>query len=112
MAFKDRLKELRTNKGLTQDDLAHRLDIPSSTIRRYETDESSMPKHDRLEKIADFFGCTVDYLLERDASNVVKETKEHYGLSDIDKKVLEEFRKLDPKDQEYLVDLMKRIQKK
>lgn len=108
MPFKDRLKELRISRGLTQDDLASRLDIPSSTVRRYETDEKSMPKHERLEKIADFFGCTVDYLLGRNDEDSVNEV----NLNPVDRQILEEFRKLDPKDQEYMIDLIKRIQKK
>ena len=109
MAFKDRLKELRINKGLTQDDLAARLDIPSSTVRRYETDDSSMPKHERLEKIADFFGCTVDYLLGRDELDGVPAEK---ILSAEDMEILKEFRKLEKEDKDYMINLIKRIQKK
>lgn len=35
--FKDRLKELRKTKNLSQDQLAEALDIPSSSLRRYES---------------------------------------------------------------------------
>jgi DNA-binding XRE family transcriptional regulator len=37
MAFKDRLKQLRHERGITQDMLADAIDVPPSTIRRYES---------------------------------------------------------------------------
>lgn len=65
MAFKDRLKSLRNERGITQEDLANALDMPASTIRRYESSDEGMPKSERIQLIANYFGCTVDYLLER-----------------------------------------------
>ena len=65
MAFKDRLKLLRSQRGITQEDLATALDMPASSIRRYESSDEGMPKNERLQALADYFGCTVDYLLER-----------------------------------------------
>lgn len=65
MKFNERLKKLRTDKGLTQEELANALDIPSSTIRRLETDSEGLPRRERLEAIADFFGVTIDYLIGR-----------------------------------------------
>ncbi|MED4581832.1 helix-turn-helix transcriptional regulator [Brevibacillus choshinensis] len=65
MGFKERLKELRTKKGLTQEALAASLDIPESTIRRLESSDEGLPRRERLEKIADFFDVQIDYLLGR-----------------------------------------------
>lgn len=65
VAFKDRLKSLRSERGITQEDLAQALGLPSSTIRRYESSEEGMPKNERLQMLANFFNCSVDYLLER-----------------------------------------------
>lgn len=65
MAFKDRLKSLRNERGITQEDLANALDLPASTIRRYESSDEGMPKSERINLIANYFDCTVDYLLER-----------------------------------------------
>lgn len=76
LAFKDRLKTLRTERGLTQEDLANALGLPSSTIRRYESSDEGMPKHERLQLIADFFKCTVDYLLERTDERYQENEKE------------------------------------
>ncbi len=65
MGLKDRLKELRSRKGITQEALASALDIPESTVRRYESSDDNTPRRERLEKIADYFGVSVDYLLGR-----------------------------------------------
>lgn len=62
--FKHRLKELRKTKNLSQDQLAEALDIPSSSLRRYET-RGELPKRERLELIADYFSVSMDYLLGR-----------------------------------------------
>ncbi len=62
--FKRRLKELRKDKKLSQDQLSDLLSIPSSSIRRYET-SGELPKRERLEQIADFFMVSIDYLLGR-----------------------------------------------
>nr|WP_063828978.1 helix-turn-helix transcriptional regulator [Paenibacillus sp. FSL R7-269] len=60
--FNDRLKELRIERSLTQDQLAIKLDIPSATIRRLEA-SNSIPRRDRLILLANFFNVSTDYLL-------------------------------------------------
>lgn len=69
MEFKDILKGLRYKKGITQEQLADALNIPASTIRRYESTEDSLPHKDRLKTIADYFGVSVDHLLGRESEN-------------------------------------------
>lgn len=60
--FKDRLKELRLERGLTQEQLAERMDIPASSIRRLEASDS-LPRRERLLSISAFFGESIDYLM-------------------------------------------------
>lgn len=60
--FNDRLKELRNERSLTQEQLANKLDIPSATIRRLEV-SNSIPRRDRLVLLANFFNVSTDYLL-------------------------------------------------
>ncbi len=59
-----RLKELRTQKGISQLKLALALNTNQNTISRYETGERE-PGINELIKIADYFNVSVDYLLER-----------------------------------------------
>ena len=59
-----RLKELRKKKRITQLKLAMDLGLNQNTISRYETGEHEAD-YATLIKIADYFGVSVDYLLER-----------------------------------------------
>ena len=64
MNFSERLKQLRTNKKLTQRELAKLLNLSNGSIAMYETGKRK-PDFNILEKIADFFNVSVDYLLGR-----------------------------------------------
>lgn len=67
-----RLKELRTQKGISQLKLALALNTNQNTISRYETGERE-PGINELIKIADYFNVSIDYLLERtDNPNIQK----------------------------------------
>lgn len=65
MDFKDRLKELRKAKGLSQVTLADRLGLSKSTIGAYETGDIT-PSVDALNTIADFFNVDINYLLGKE----------------------------------------------
>ena len=54
----------RSRVDMTQEQLAERLGVASSAIRRWEDGTTSpAPKH--LLAMSDLFGCTTDYLLGR-----------------------------------------------
>lgn len=59
-----RLKELREEKGLTQQQLGELVNLSQQTIGHYEVGRAK-PDPDTLEKFADLFFCSVDYLLGR-----------------------------------------------
>ncbi len=59
-----RLKELRVQRGISQVRLAMELSLNQNSISRYETGEREAD-HKTLVAIADYFGVSVDYLLER-----------------------------------------------
>ncbi len=59
-----RLRILRTSKELTQGELGNALNVTKATISQYEN-EIRKPDSNMLNKIADFFNVTVDYLLGR-----------------------------------------------
>lgn len=61
MELKDRLKELRTMKGLSQVALAEALGVSKSIIGAYETGDRK-PSYEILEELADFFNVSMDYL--------------------------------------------------
>ena len=59
-----RLKELRENKGISQLKLAMDLGMNQNSISRYETYKREAD-YATLIKFADYFGVSIDYLLER-----------------------------------------------
>lgn len=60
--FSTRLRQLRTDKRLTQSDVARRVGVTRSMISSYETD-IRLPSYDILLSLARLFGVTTDYLL-------------------------------------------------
>ena len=65
--FRDRLKELRKAFGVSQEELASIIGVERSSIGKYESPKSNiMPSYDVLARLADYFGVSIDYLLERD----------------------------------------------
>lgn len=64
MDFKSQLKKLRNDKDLTQTELGKILNLSKQAISSYENGVS-FPPQDILNKIADYFKVTVDYLLGR-----------------------------------------------
>ena len=65
-----RIREARTKKGLTQQDLAKILNVKQNTISNWES-ERSTPNKDSLLKMAEVLEVSVDYLLggDTDAQN-------------------------------------------
>ncbi|MPN12786.1 HTH-type transcriptional regulator Xre [bioreactor metagenome] len=61
-SFSERLKELRLEKRLTQEELAEKFYLNKSSISRYERGQQ-VPELELLKKIADFFGVGTDFLL-------------------------------------------------
>ncbi len=58
-----RLKELREDRDITQSKLAEILHIRQNTYSQYENGDRSIPI-EALIALADFYGTSVDYLLE------------------------------------------------
>lgn len=58
----ERFKELRSNSGFTQKQLAEYLDVDQSYISKCEKNERHFSA-DILEKAAALFGCTMDYFV-------------------------------------------------
>jgi transcriptional regulator with XRE-family HTH domain len=65
MEFKERLYELRTQRGLTQEKLAESLYVSRTAISKWESGRG-YPSIDSLKAIARFFSITIDELLSEE----------------------------------------------
>ena len=61
-----RLKELRVRDGVSQQVLADEMMVSRSAVAMWE--RGTEPSNEMLQKLADYFGVSVDYLLGRDES--------------------------------------------
>ena len=76
MDFGNKLKELRTQNGLTQQQLANQLGVTKSVVSFYERQERT-PSPDILRKLAAVFHVSSDFLLGID-------TVKRLDISDLD----------------------------
>ncbi|MEY8385915.1 helix-turn-helix domain-containing protein [Oscillospiraceae bacterium 38-13] len=62
--FGQRLRELRKQRGISQNELSKHVGVSKSSVNMYERGERE-PSFETLEAIADFFNVNMDYLLGR-----------------------------------------------
>ena len=70
--FHERLKVLRSDRGLSQSEFAKYIKVSKSSVNMYERGERE-PGLETLERIADYFNVDMDYLLGK--SDVVSKTQ-------------------------------------
>ena len=99
-----KIQELRTTAGLTQRALAEKIGVKNYTVANWEQNRTEPSLKDLID-LADFFECSVDYILgrENDFGQIVifnKESKEHGEL-------LALFEALSPDRKHIILTLMK-----
>ena len=62
MTMAEKILSLRTERGMSQDDLAERLEVSRQSVSKWETGQST-PDLDKIIKLADLFGVNVDELV-------------------------------------------------
>lgn len=81
-----RIKELRENKGVRQEDIADIFGFGKSTISLWESGKNE-PDYEVVVKLAEYFGVTTDYLLGHESLIKIefKEGEGAYTASQIEK---------------------------
>ncbi len=92
MEFNNKLYELRKQKGLSQEELANRLNVSRQTVSKWEVGDST-PDMEKLIAISDLFGISLDELVlnktPEPAPAPAQEAQEKADLyTDIKEKVL------------------------
>lgn len=101
-----RLKELRQINGLTQSQLADKLGCNQTAIGKYERGDLQ-PSIETLFKLADIFGCSVDYLLGREDNFGNISIKANINLTAEEKRLFELFNRLSKERRLTIIDTMR-----
>ena len=78
MTFGERIRELRKQKNLSQQEAANELNVSLRTLKNYELDKTLPRTRAIYERIATFYNVDINYLLKEDEQFVV-EANERYG---------------------------------
>ncbi len=71
MSFGKKLRRLREQQGLTQTQLAQELGTSLKTVSNYEVKDVRPRRMETYQKISDFFGVDINYLLTEEDSFVM-----------------------------------------
>ena len=112
----NRLKELRLEKGLTQEKLANKLGINRTTIAKIESGDRDLTL-DHIQRMSAFFGVPYDYLLGKtnnrtNTIQIVDMTNSKDGVTPIQMEVLKKIDDLNVKDLEQIMDYIDFIKSK
>ncbi len=88
-----KLRELRKLRDLTQKQLADMLNFKNTTYSNWECGIAE-PDISSLKKLADFFDCSVDYLIGREDEDGIIVRESGVTLSLEEEKLLENYRGL------------------
>ena len=97
MDINSKIEKLKVERGWTDYDLAQQSLLTQSTIASMKA-RNSPPKLDTLQAICNAFGITLSQFFLEDEKIEI--------LSEQEKILLEEFRKLPPQKQKALIDLL------
>ena len=70
MDFKDKIRALRMNLGLTLEDVASVVGVGKSTVRKWETGDIANMRRDKIAKLAEALHTTPAYLMGWDEPEV------------------------------------------
>lgn len=93
------LRKLRTNKGVSQQQLADVIGISQQSINKYEN-HNVEPDLSTLMKIADYFEASVDYLIGHNTEQGGSTSEHDADLSREEWKVIHAYRRLSKEERD------------
>lgn len=81
----EKIRDLRRKSGLSQEELAEKLDVSRQAVSKWETG-AAVPVPEKLVELSDFFGVTLDFLMRE---NSPKSAGEKISGNFIDSEVLD-----------------------
>ncbi|MDE5757192.1 MAG: helix-turn-helix transcriptional regulator, partial [Allobaculum sp.] len=107
MEIKDRLIDIRESRGYSKKTVSEMTKIPYSTYVKYESGERKDVSMQALCKLADFYGVTTDYLLDREPRE-----EQPIDYEEVKKKIDEIIKRvenLSPKDQAFIIKIVRML---
>ena len=81
MTIGEKIKQIRKDRGLTQEQLAEELIVSRAAVAKWEND-NGVPDIDNLKKLSELFGMSIDELVDNSAAGKTKKTvtnEEYYA---------------------------------
>lgn len=104
--FRIKLKSLREAKGISQKEFAANIGVAQSSVGMWESGKREPRTLDQLKRIADYFGVSTDYLLERDTEEKPTPVAED-GLDPDEVLLMNLVERLTPDQQSFLLAWLK-----
>ena len=101
--FKIRLKALRESRGMTQRDFATDFGVSKGTVGMWESGAREPRTIDEINRIADYFGVSSDYLLGRTEQKEKPTPEDGDGLDELDQQLIELMKLLSADQKEFLL---------
>lgn len=79
MSLGERIKEQRKNCGMSQEKLAELVGVSRQAVTKWETDQSA-PSTEKLFKLAEIFGTSVDLLIKSDEQSTATPAEQIYYM--------------------------------
>ena len=106
------LKELRIKRNISQNQAAEALGISLRTYQNYEYNQRE-PNIEMINKLADFYGVTTDYLLGREPDELdpLDALAGQFNMTALEKKIVEEYLALPEDMRDDLMEFLNRAVK-
>ena len=103
ITYIDRIKQIKSQKKITNDRLAEMTGIPLGTLTKIMAGVSDSPKLSNIIAICDALECTLDYIISG-----IPENHNNYTLTDSEIRLIENYRKLDEYGAELVAVVMEK----
>ena len=103
MDYINRIKKLKSEKKMTNDDLAEKTGIPVGTLSKILAGISESPKLANFVAICEALNCSLDFVMYG-----IEENSHNYTLSEDEIDMIERFRGLDTRGQETILSLLEK----
>lgn len=106
---RNRVKELRKERRLRQEELAGRINISRQTVSRIENGDNALAA-DILMSLANYFGVSIDYILYRSDSRRGEENQAEFNeIQERNYNLCRNYEQLNRKNQELIYHLTEEL---